>query len=147
MDKSNKFKLRELIPLVVIISAILAIGLTLISYKLTPEQLISKYNPMSEENIKNDLRVIKTPTPGDNTFAYAINDIAAKGVRIAQNDTSVKQILNGQKGRELTIDGVQPIVLQDKSGKITYSPVSQVIITSNWQYVDGKLYSKPCKLQ
>ena len=47
LAKSNKFKRRELIPLIVIIAVILAIGITLISYKLTPEQTISKYNPMS----------------------------------------------------------------------------------------------------
>jgi hypothetical protein len=61
----------------------LAVGITLISTKLTPEQTISKYNPMSEQSIKNDLRVLKTPTPGDNTFAYAINQAAAKGVQVA----------------------------------------------------------------
>ncbi|MFL6442114.1 MAG: plastocyanin/azurin family copper-binding protein [Nitrososphaeraceae archaeon] len=143
MAKSNSFRLKELIPLIVIVSVILAVGITLISNKLTPEQTISKYNPMSEQSIKNDLRVLKTPTPGDNTFAYAINQAAAKGVQLAQNDTAVKQILDEQKGRALTIAGVQPTLLQDKSGKVSYSPVGQVIITSNWQYVDGKFYSNP----
>jgi plastocyanin len=143
LAKNNNFRLKELIPLIVIVSIILAIGITLISYKLTPEQTISKYNPMSDQSIKNDLRVIRTPTPGDNTFAYAINQAAAKGVQVAQNDTSVKQIIAGQKGRALTIAGVQPTLLQDKSGKISYSPVGQIIITSNWQYVDGKFYSNP----
>jgi plastocyanin len=98
---------------------------------------------MSEQSIKNDLRVIKTPTPGDNTLAYTINRAAAKGVQVAQNDTAVKQILTGQKGRALTIAGVQPTVLQDKNGKISYSNFGQVIITSNWQYIDGKFYSNP----
>ena len=98
---------------------------------------------MSEQSIKNDPRVIKTPTPGDNTFAYAINQAAAKGVQVAQNDTAVKQILAGQKGRALTIAGVQPTLLQDKNGKISYSNFGQVIITSNWQYIDGKFYSNP----
>ncbi|HYZ49253.1 MAG TPA: hypothetical protein VE593_00090, partial [Nitrososphaeraceae archaeon] len=69
MTKSNKFKRRELIPLIVIIAIILAVGITLISTRLTPEQRLSNYNPMSDQSIKNDLRVIKTPTPGDNTFA------------------------------------------------------------------------------
>ncbi|MGG7377998.1 hypothetical protein ACQ7B2_04310, partial [Escherichia coli] len=70
-----------------IIAVILAVGITLISTRLTPEQRLSNYNPMSDQSIKNDLRVIKTPTPGDNTFAYAINQAAAKGVQVAQNDT------------------------------------------------------------
>jgi hypothetical protein len=73
---------------------------------------------MSEQSIINDLRVIKTPTPGDNTFANAINQAAAKGVQVAQNDTAVKQIIAGQKDRALTIAGVQPTLLQDKNGKI-----------------------------
>jgi xanthine/uracil permease len=59
LTKSSKFRLKELIPLIVIIAVILAIGLTLISSKLTPEQTISKYNPMSEESIKNEVTVIK----------------------------------------------------------------------------------------
>jgi plastocyanin len=143
LTKSNKFRLKELIPLIVIISVILAIGITLISSKLTPEQRLSNYNPMSDQSIKNDVRVIKTPTPGDNTFAYAINQAAAKGVQIAQNDTAVKQILAGQKARALTIAGVQPTLLQDKNGKISYSNFGQVIITSNWQYIDGEFYSNP----
>ena len=134
---------KELIPLIVIIAIILTIGITLISSKFTPEQTITKYNPMSEETIINDLRVIKTPTPKDNTYAYAMNQVAAKGLQVAQNDTAVKQILAGQKGRALTIAGVQPILLQDKSGKVSYSPVGQLIIRSNWQYVDGKFYSNP----
>src|ERR671932_2299756 len=98
---------------------------------------------MSEQSIKNDVRVIKTPTPGDNTLAYTINRAAAKGVQVAQNDTAVKQILTGQKGRALTIAGVQPTVLQDKNGKLSYSNFGQIIITSKWQYIDGKLYSNP----
>jgi plastocyanin len=132
-----------LIPLIVIIGVILAVGITLISTKLTPEQRLANYNPMSDQSIKNDLRVLKTPTPGDNTFAYAINQAAAKGVQVAHNDTAVKQILDGQKGRALTIAGVQPTLLQDKTGKISYSNFGQVIITSNWQYIDGKFYSNP----
>jgi len=143
LAKSNKFKRRELIPLIVIIAVILAIGITLISTKLTPEQRLANYNPMTDQSIKSDLKVIKTPTPGDNTFAYAINQAAAKGVQVAQNDTAVKQILAGQKGRALTIAGVQPTLLQDRNGKISYSNFAQVIITSNWQYIDGKFYSIP----
>ena len=66
-----------------------------------------------------------------------------RGLRIAQNDTTVKQIIGEQKGRALTIAAVQPTVLQDKNGKVSYSSVGQLIITSNWQYVDGKFYSSP----
>ncbi|MGA8911399.1 MAG: hypothetical protein WB443_00915 [Nitrososphaeraceae archaeon] len=98
---------------------------------------------MTETSLRNDLRVIKTPTPGDNTFIYSINKVAERGLRRAQNDTMVRQIIAEQKGRALTIASIQPTVLQDKNGKVSYSSVGQLIITSNWQYVDGKFYSSP----
>ena len=31
--------------------------------------------------------------------------------------------------------------MEDKNGKVSYSSVGQIIITSNWQYVDGRFYS------
>jgi hypothetical protein len=98
---------------------------------------------MTETSLKNDLRVIKTLNPRDNTFIYAINRIAEQGLHIAQNNTTVKQIIGGQKGRALTIAAVQPTVLQGKAGKVSYSSIGQIIITSNWQYIDGKFYSNP----
>jgi len=98
---------------------------------------------MTETSLRNDLGVIKTPTPGDNTFIYTINQVAERGLRIDQNDTMVMQIIAEQKGRALTIASIQPTVLQDKNGKVSYSSVGQLIITSNWQYVDGKFYSSP----
>ncbi|MGA9169759.1 MAG: hypothetical protein WCF03_19355 [Nitrososphaeraceae archaeon] len=55
----------------------------------------------------------------------------------------VRQIIAEQKGRALIIASIQPTVLQDKNGKVSYSSVGQLIITSNWQYVDGKFYSSP----
>jgi plastocyanin len=55
----------------------------------------------------------------------------------------VRQIIAEQKGRALTIASIQPNVLQDTNGKVSYSSVGQLIITSNWQYVDGKFYSNP----
>ena len=45
---------------------------------------------MTETSLRNDLRVIKTPTPGDNTFISAINQVAERGLRIAQIDTMVR---------------------------------------------------------
>jgi plastocyanin len=134
---------RELLPLIIIVSITLTIGGILFAFKVTPEQTIINFNPMTETSLRNDLRVIKTPTPGDNTFIYAINQVAERGLRRAQNDTMVRQIIAEQKGRALTIASIQPTVLQDKNGKVSYSSVGQLIITSNWQYVDGKFYSSP----
>jgi plastocyanin len=136
-------KAKELLPLIIIVSITLVIGAVLFAAKITPEQTITNFNAMSEMSIKNDLRVLKTPTPGDNNFVYAINQVAARGLDIAQNDTTVKQIISGQKGRALTIAAVQPTVMENKNGKVSYSPVGQIIVTSNWQYVDGKFYSNP----
>jgi plastocyanin len=141
-DRRNS-KVKDILPLIIIVSITLTIGGILFAAKLTPEQTITSFNPMTETSLKNDLRVIKTPTSGDNAFIYAINQVAEKGLRIAQNDTTVKQIIGEQKGRALTIAAVQPAVLQDKNGKVSYSSVGQIIITSNWQYVDGKFYSNP----
>jgi plastocyanin len=134
---------KELLPLIIIVSITLTIGGILFAFKVTPEQTIINFNPMTETSLRNDLRVIKTPTPGDNTFIYAINQVAERGLHIAQNDTMVRQIIAEQKGRALTIASIQPTVLQDKNGKVSYSSVGQLIITSNWQYVDGKFYSNP----
>lgn len=143
-SERKKSKVKDILPLIIIVSITLIIGGILFAAKFTPEQTITNFNPMTETSLKNDLRVIKTPNPGDNTFIYAINGVAEQGLRIAQNDTTVKQIIGGQKGRALTIAAVQPTVLQDnKNGKISYSPVGQIIVTSNWQYVDGKFYSNP----
>jgi len=141
-DRKNS-KVKDILPLIIIVSITLTIGGILFAAKLTPEQTITSFNPRTETSLKNDLRVIKTPTSGDNAFIYAINQIAERGLRIAQNDTTVKQIIAEQKGRALTIAAVQPAVLQDKNGKVSYSSVGQIIITSNWQYVDGKFYSNP----
>ncbi|MGA7042378.1 MAG: plastocyanin/azurin family copper-binding protein [Nitrososphaeraceae archaeon] len=143
-DRKNS-KVKDILPLIIIVSITLTIGGILFAAKLTPEQTITSFNPMTETSLKNDLRVIKTPTSGDNAFIYAINQVAERGLRIAQNDTTVKQIIGEQKGRALTIAAVQPAVLQDKNGKVSYSSVGQIIITSNWQYVDGKFYSNPAK--
>src|SRR6476661_5903749 len=141
-DRKNS-KVKDILPLIIIVSITLTIGGILFAAKLTPEQTITSFNPMTETSLRNDLRVIKTPTPGDNTFIYTINQVAERGLRVAQNDTMVMQIIAEQKGRSLTIASIQPTVLQDKNGKVSYSSVGQLVITSNWQYVDGKFYSSP----
>ena len=96
-------KFKELFPLIAIISIILIIGGILMVTNLLPEQLAQRYNPLSEVSIKTDYRVIKTPSLQDNTFIYAINSVAEKALRMAQNDTRVKQIINEQKDKAVTI--------------------------------------------
>jgi plastocyanin len=147
LDGRVSMRVKELLPLIAIISIILTIGGILIIFNLLPEQQVEKFNPLSEISIKTDLRVIKTPSPGDNTFVYALNDVAEQALHIAQNDTRVKQIIEEQKGKAVTIAAVQPtVIMEDRNnktnGKATYNyPVGQIIITANWQYIDGKFYS------
>jgi plastocyanin len=44
----------------------------------------------------------------------------------------------------MTIAAVQPTVMTDRqSGELLHSSAGQVIITANWQLVDGALYSEP----
>jgi plastocyanin len=136
-------KFKEILPLIAIISIILTIGGILMATNLLPEQLAQRYNPLSQVSIKTDYRVIKTPSSQDNTFIYAINPIAEKALHMAQNDTRVKQIINEQKYKAVTIAAIQPILMESKNGKLIYDSLGQIIITANWQYVDGKFYSNP----
>lgn len=64
-------KAKELLPLIIIVSITLIIGAVLFAAKITPEQTIVNFNPMSEMSIKNDLKVLNTPTPVDNSFIYS----------------------------------------------------------------------------
>ena len=55
-----------------------------------------------------------------------------------------KQIINEQKGKAITIAAIQPTsVMESKDKKVNYraSGPGQIIITSNWQYVNGNFYS------
>jgi plastocyanin len=58
----------------------------------------------------------------------------------------VSQIISEQKDKAMTIAAVQPTVVLDdndnSTGKASYKyAVGQIIITANWQYIDGKFYS------
>jgi plastocyanin len=109
-----------------------------------------RFNPLSETPIKTDFRILKTPSPGNNTYIYALNDVAEEALHIAENDKRVKQIIREQKDKTLTIAAVQPTVVladrddnnNDKTEKANYKyAIGQIIITANWQYIDGKFYS------
>jgi plastocyanin len=92
------------------------------------------------------MRVIKEPTLGDNTFIYAVNDVAQRGIDIAQGDARVRQILDDAKAKQatVTIAAVQPTVMIDRqSGELSHSSAGQVVITSNWQTIGGTAYPEP----
>jgi plastocyanin len=138
--------IRGLLPLFVIVGAFLVIGAVLISSGVLPEERAREFRSLTDVSIASDMKVIKEPTLEDNTFIYAVNDIAQRGIDIAQSDTRVRQILDESKAKEatVTIAAIQPTVMTDRqSGKLLYSSAGQVIITSNWQTIDGTVYSEP----
>jgi plastocyanin len=143
-SQSKNSNVKELIPLIVIIAITLTAGFILLVSKVLPEEQVKNFNALSEITLKTNLKVIKTPTLGDNTFIYALNPVAEEALHIAQNDTKVKQIINEQKGKAITIAAIQPTsVMESKDRKVSYSSTGpgQIIITSNWQYVNGNFYS------
>ncbi len=82
----------------------------------------------------------------ENTFICAANDVAERGIDIAQGYARVRQIFDESKAMEaaVTIAAVQPTVMADReTGKLLHSSAGQLIITANWQMVDGAFYSEP----
>jgi plastocyanin len=137
---------RSLLPLFVVTGAFLVIGAVLIGTGILPEERAREFRSLTDVSIASDMKVIKEPTLDDNTFIYAVNDVAQRGIDIAQGDARVKQILDESKAKEatVTIAAVQPTVMTDRqSGKLLHSSAGQVIITANWQLVEGSLYSEP----
>lgn len=122
------------------------IGAILIGSGILPEERAQEFRSLTDVSIASDMKVIKEPTLEDNTFIYAVNDVAQHGIDIAQGDARVKQILDESKAKEatVTIAAVQPTVMTDRqSGELLHSSAGQVIITANWQLVEGALYSEP----
>ena len=141
-----RINIRSLLPFFVIIGAFLVIGAVLITSGVLPEERAQHFRSLSDITIATDMKVIKEPTLGDNTFIYAINDVAQRGIVIAQGDQRVRQILNDAQAKQatVTIAAVQPAVMIDRqSGESHYSSAGQVVITSNWQTIGGAAYPEP----
>ena len=137
---------RALLPLFVITGAFLVIGAVLIGSGILPEERTQEFRSLTDVSIASDLRVIKEPTLKDNTFIYTVNDVAERGIDIAQGDARVILILNEAKakGATVTIAAVQPTVMMDRqSGELLHSSAGQVIVTANWQLIEGSPYSEP----
>ena len=135
-----------MLPLFVIVGAFIVIGAVLISSGVLPEERAREFRSLTDVSIATGMKVIKEPTLGDNTFIYAINDVAQRGIDIAQRDPRVKQILDDAKAKQatVTIAAVQPAVMIDRqSGELLYSSAGQVVITSNWQTIGGTAYPEP----
>ncbi len=56
------------------------IGAVLIGSGILPEERAREFRPLTDISIATDMKVIKEPTLQDNTFVYAINDIAQRGI-------------------------------------------------------------------
>jgi plastocyanin len=135
-----------LLPFFVIIGAFLVIGAVLITSGVLPEERAQYFRSLEDVTIATGMKVIKEPTLGDNTFIYAINDVAQRGIDIAHADAQVRQILDDAKSKQatVTIAAVQPAVMIDRqSGESSHSPAGQVVITSNWQTIGGTAYPEP----
>jgi plastocyanin len=141
-----RINIRSLLPFFVIIGAFLVIGAVLISSGILPEERAQYFRSLEDVTIASDMKVLKEPTLGDNTFIYATNDVAQRGIDIAQSDPRVRQILDDAKARKatVTIAAVQPTVMVDRqTGESSYSSAGQVVITSNWQTIGGAAYPEP----
>jgi plastocyanin len=141
-----RINIRSLLPFFVIIGAFLVIGAVFITSGVLPEERAQHFRSLTDITIATDMKVIKEPTLGDNTFIYAINDVAQRGIDIAQGDQRVRQILDDAQAKQatVTIAAVQPAVMIDRqSGESLYSSAGQVVITSNWQTIGGAAYPEP----
>ena len=138
---------KDLFVLVALIAVFLTIGVVMIATKSLPEEDAKNFHALSDNmTLSSDVKIIKEPTQDDNTFIYAINDVAEQAYNIAQNDAEVKQIMDGIKGKAVTIAAIQPTLLTSADGQLIHSSGGQVIITANWQLVDGKFYSDPASI-
>lgn len=140
---------RDLLLLAVVVSAFLVVGGILISSRLLPEEQAKDFHPLAAGNmtLSSELKIIREPTPDDNTFIYAVNDAAEEALHIAQSDTRVQQIIAETKGKAVTIAAVQPTLLITSDGKSIHSSGGQVIITANWQLIEGRPYSNAASFE
>src|SRR5215212_6024811 len=126
-----RVSIRGLLPLFVIVGAFIVIGAVLIGSGFLPEERAREFRSLTDVSIASDMKVIKEPTLGDNTFIYALNDVAQRGIDIAQGDARVRQILDDAKSKQatVTIAAVQPTVMTDRqSGEHLLGSAGQEIL-------------------
>ena len=141
--------MNDVVMLVIVVAAFVGGGALLMTFGLLPEEHADEFRSLSDGNMtfQSSIVTISEPAAGDDTHAYAVNEVAARAVMIARNSTEVREILNQQRGSSVTIAGVQPTVLVDSTGKLIHSPVGQVIITANKARIDGEAFSQPIDFQ
>jgi plastocyanin len=109
-----------------------------------PEKAAAHFNALTDVTMDTNYTVIKKPSPTDNTFIYALNEVAAKSIAIAEKDPLVNEIIeSGSTGKAVTIAAVQPTVLKYRNdGQLAHSGSGMLIITVNWETINGQLFSQ-----
>ena len=124
-----------------LIVAVMVVGATtLIATDSLPEKAAAHFNALTDMTMNTNYRVIKEPSSTDNTFIYALNEIAEKSISIAEKDPRVSEIIqSGSSGKAVTIAAVQPTVLEYRNnGQQAHSGSGMLIITVNWETIDGQ---------
>lgn len=127
-----------------IVAVMVATASILIATDSLPEKAAAHFNALTDVTMDTNYRVIKEPSSTDNTFIYALNGVAEKSIPIATKDPRVREIMeSGSEGRAVTIAAVQPTVLEYRNnGELAHSDSGMLIITTNWETIDGKPYSQ-----
>jgi plastocyanin len=127
-----------------IVAVIVAVPSILIVTDSMPEKAAAHFNALTDMTMDTNYTVIQEPSPTDNTFVYALNEVAAKSIAIAEKDPRVNEIIeSGSTGKAVTIAAVQPTVLKYRNdGQLAHSGSGMLIITVNWETINGQLYSQ-----
>src|SRR3712207_1369254 len=106
-----------------IIAVMVAVPSILMVTDSMPEKAAANFNALTDMTMNTNYTVIKEPSLTDNTFIYALNEVAAKSIPIAEKDTRVREIIESDSaGKAVTIAAVQPTVLEYRSnGQLAHS--------------------------
>lgn len=129
-----------------VIAAIVSVMSILVLTDSLPEKAAARFNTLTDVTIATRYNVVREPTPDDNTFVFAINDVAEKAIPIAEKDPRIREIMDSAHTNKaaLTMAAIQPTVYQYRSdGKIAYSNQGMLRITVNQQLVDNQAYLQP----
>lgn len=129
-----------------VIAAMVSVMSILILTDSLPEKAAARFNTLTDVSIATNYKVIKEPTLEDNTFVYAINEVAEKAIPIAEKDPRIQEIVDSAHANKaaLTMAAIQPTVYQYRSdGKTAYSSLGMLRITVNQQQVDNQAYLQP----
>jgi plastocyanin len=127
-----------------IVAVMVAAASILIATDSLPEKAAAHFNALTDVTMDTNYRVIKEPSSTDNTFIYALNGVAEKSIATAGKDPRVREIIeSASPGKAVTIAAVQPTVLEYRSnGQLAHSGSGMLIITVNWQTINGQPYSQ-----